>query len=235
MWNQTSRAALSLTFDDGLPCQREHALPLLQKYKLPATFFLIEESPYEKGRFNRDVWRKAAQDGHEIGGHSVTHRAIELMSPDACHQEASRCKAFLENRLRTRVETYAYPHTDGPSYYQIALQQTGYIAARSGRKARTDKFVTKKDDTNLFLTPAFHVNEATISHDQVVFAMVDAALEREAWLTLMFHSVGTCSNGCVFDNVSKGSFELLLQFLVDRRERGLWVAPYGTVVKELKR
>ena len=36
-----NRALVSLTFDDGFRCQFEKALPILDAYDIPATFFLI--------------------------------------------------------------------------------------------------------------------------------------------------------------------------------------------------
>src|SRR5690349_15979406 len=40
-WRGDKRAAISLTFDDGSPNQFSVALPMLNKLKIPATFFII--------------------------------------------------------------------------------------------------------------------------------------------------------------------------------------------------
>jgi peptidoglycan/xylan/chitin deacetylase (PgdA/CDA1 family) len=40
-WKDDKRAAISLTFDDGSPNQFSVALPMLNKLKIPATFFII--------------------------------------------------------------------------------------------------------------------------------------------------------------------------------------------------
>ena len=40
-WKDGKKAAISLTFDDGSPNQFSVALPMLNKLKIPATFFII--------------------------------------------------------------------------------------------------------------------------------------------------------------------------------------------------
>ncbi|MEI9891874.1 MAG: polysaccharide deacetylase family protein [Caulobacteraceae bacterium] len=68
-WPGGARAAVSLTYDDGLNTQLDNALPQLQARGLKATFFLVQE--------NVDAriadWVKVAGLGHEIGDHTATH------------------------------------------------------------------------------------------------------------------------------------------------------------------
>ena len=99
-------AVISLTFDDGLRCQFDKALPTLNSDGLPATFFLIanDEATHESwmghaGDWFKIDWRdedigmlkKVVQDGHEIGSHSVTHHPQKMpMQPDIEARESSR-------------------------------------------------------------------------------------------------------------------------------------------------
>jgi len=63
--------AVSLTFDDGLECQLEKAIPSMNKLGLRGTFYL---SPGGKNwRQRLSPWRDVATDGHEIGNHSLSH------------------------------------------------------------------------------------------------------------------------------------------------------------------
>lgn len=78
-------ALVSLTFDDGLICQFERAVPILDQHGLPATFFLIAN----RDRMHERRWPKIdwgdedkrplkgmIQRGHEIGSHSVSHGQV---------------------------------------------------------------------------------------------------------------------------------------------------------------
>jgi peptidoglycan/xylan/chitin deacetylase (PgdA/CDA1 family) len=81
-------AFISLTFDDGLRCQFEQAVPILEQYRFSATFFLVANTdPTHTDGGQHPDWRKTdwsekdvqffksmIQQGHEIGAHSVHHR-----------------------------------------------------------------------------------------------------------------------------------------------------------------
>lgn len=59
-----------LTFDDGpSPESTSLLLKLLERYKIPATFFVIGE----KAERYPDLIRKIVADGHDLGNHSYSH------------------------------------------------------------------------------------------------------------------------------------------------------------------
>jgi peptidoglycan/xylan/chitin deacetylase (PgdA/CDA1 family) len=141
-------ALISLTFDDGFRCQFEKALPILNSYGLPATFFLIanEEPTHERwnGHIN-DWWRidwraddiamlkEAVKAGHEIGSHSVTHHPqIMPMQPDT---EARDSKTLIEDRIGTGVASFCYPFYRSYFYLAKAVRNAGYAQARGGCEA----------------------------------------------------------------------------------------------------
>lgn len=70
------RAAVSLTFDDGLKSQLEVAVPLLNDRGLRATFYLNPRGTTPESDDWRErwaAWKKVAEQGHELGNHSLTH------------------------------------------------------------------------------------------------------------------------------------------------------------------
>ena len=68
-WPNASRAAVSLTYDDGLNSQLDNAAPELDALGLKATFFLTEENCAER----LADWIKLAHEGHEMADHTVSH------------------------------------------------------------------------------------------------------------------------------------------------------------------
>ena len=140
-------AVISLTFDDGLRCQFDKALPTLNSDGLPATFFLIanDEATHESwmghaGDWFKIDWRdedigmlkKVVQDGHEIGSHSVTHHPQKMpMHPDI---EARESRRLIEGWLGTEVSSFCYPYYSSHVYLANAVKNAGYEQARGGAK-----------------------------------------------------------------------------------------------------
>ena len=71
-WPNGQKAAVSLSYDDALNSQLDHAIPTLNKYGLKGTFYLQLSSPAIDQRLPE--WRAAAKKGHELGNHSLFHQ-----------------------------------------------------------------------------------------------------------------------------------------------------------------
>jgi peptidoglycan/xylan/chitin deacetylase (PgdA/CDA1 family) len=224
-----NRAALSLTFDDALKSQLDNALPLMNQYGVRGTFFCITNCK----DYPLDVveMRKHLSFGHEVGAHSVTHAKAATLDATAAKFETEESKHALENHFGGTATSYCYPYTDAPQLLQNAVRNAGYKQARSGRAARRDKYIMVGQNVNMFDIPCFHVNDGVFHHGDI-FAWIDAALERRAWLTLMFHGVGNVKD---WDNVTVPSFTELMQYLKDAQQRrGLWVEPFGAVAENFR-
>ncbi len=86
-------ALISLTFDDGLRCQFERAVPVLDRHHFPATFFLVANTdPIHTDGGQHPDWRKIdwrngdiaflqklVQEGHGIGAHSILLTVLDMI------------------------------------------------------------------------------------------------------------------------------------------------------------
>jgi peptidoglycan/xylan/chitin deacetylase (PgdA/CDA1 family) len=231
-WNG-HRAAVSLTFDDGLPCQLSHALPALDEANLQGTFFLIPRMPEELSTagFAAEKWRRASHMGHEIGSHSMTHPKASTLSPQGAYREARDSKVFLEREIGKPITSYCYPFTDAPDWYQAEVRKAGYRCARGGRVARVNKFIDPQQGCNLMNVPCFHIAEGTF-HEDTIYGYLEEALKLGAWVVLMFHGVGPDLSQ--WDNVTGESFQALMLHLRTLQKKGLWVAPFGRIAEVLR-
>jgi peptidoglycan-N-acetylglucosamine deacetylase len=69
-WNG-KQCAVVLTYDDALNVHFDNVIPCLDSAGLKGTFYVIGESPVLANRMVE--WRLAANQGHELGNHSLTH------------------------------------------------------------------------------------------------------------------------------------------------------------------
>lgn len=71
-WPQKYKAAVSLSYDDALDSQLDNAIPSLKKYNLKGTFYIVPSADVVAKR--AADWKKAAQEGHELGNHTLFHQ-----------------------------------------------------------------------------------------------------------------------------------------------------------------
>jgi peptidoglycan/xylan/chitin deacetylase (PgdA/CDA1 family) len=70
-WPRECRAAISLTFDDGLRSQLAVAIPTLEERGLCGTFYLNPRG--EDWQERLAAWQPAHEAGHEMGNHTMAH------------------------------------------------------------------------------------------------------------------------------------------------------------------
>jgi len=105
------RKALVLTFDDGYEDNYLYAYPILKKYGLPATIFLIVNDIGTPDKLNWDQIREMQDSGLiTFGSHSLSHPFLEcITSPPELVNEILGSKNALERSLGRPVRTFSYP------------------------------------------------------------------------------------------------------------------------------
>lgn len=97
---------IALTFDDGPhPYFTDRLLTLLKKEHVRATFFtvgrLVMEYPY--------LVQEISLAGHELAGHSFTHRNLSRLSDDEVRRELSITRGMIEDLSGKRVPYFRPP------------------------------------------------------------------------------------------------------------------------------
>ena len=98
-----------LTFDDGNISDYEVALPILQRHRVGAVFFIVSSWIGQPGFMNWEQVRELHRAGMQIGSHSATHPYLPKLSKSALCEELIRSREIIEDQIGARVDTFAIP------------------------------------------------------------------------------------------------------------------------------
>lgn len=234
-WPGGARAAISLTYDDGLNSQLDNAVPELDRRGFKATFFLTETNIQEGRRLAE--WVRLAAEGHEVANHTVTHPcALQHVRPEAFEQgEIDQMEGFLDTNFSAdRTRTFAYPcgylgigrgdRRERYARYRQILERDGVVCARTTAGGPNRPADAVADRFNL------HAFEPTDEADMVAPARryLAATVAQGAWAILVFHDVlpRWSSEGDASIGVHRRILDLVAA-------QGAWVAPMGKVFEHI--
>jgi peptidoglycan/xylan/chitin deacetylase (PgdA/CDA1 family) len=138
------RGLTALTFDDGFAALHEHALPLLARFRLPATVFLVAQTLAPGGRpvdwvdtppahplrtLTGEQVLEMAAAGVDFQSHSSAHLDLTTLSYDECVRDLRESRELLEELLGHPVRQLAYPRGRHNSVVREAAARAGYTAA----------------------------------------------------------------------------------------------------------
>ena len=131
---------VAITFDDGYRDFYTYAFPVLEKYRLPATMFIIVD---EVGRSEGDrlSWQEIIRMQESglvtFGSHAMgPEPLIKIKSPSELKRQIFLSKRILEEKLGQRVKAFSYPEGMFNPVIRQAVIDAGYklaVATHPGR------------------------------------------------------------------------------------------------------
>jgi len=230
VWPGGTRAAVCLTYDDGLDCHLDVAAPDLEEHGLRGTFYVTGNSPSLYHRM--EEWRAMAGRGHELGNHTLFHpchakgfdwvrREYDLDGytfPQLLAElrvANSLLKAVDGKEQRSFAYTCTHTTIDGISF--IDSIQGMFPSARGG-----GHIPETMDEVDLYDVPSWGVEDPS---GEELIAYVKQAVEKGTVAVFMFHSVG---GGYL--NVSAEAHNRLMGYL-DQHRKEIWTAPFMEVMQ----
>ncbi|MEA1927560.1 MAG: polysaccharide deacetylase family protein [Candidatus Auribacterota bacterium] len=148
-----SRRTVAVTFDDGYADNYTAAYPIIQKYRIPVTFFLTVSRigrywDFPDGPYPGISWEdiRAMNDDPLINfaSHGYRHLDLTSLSEEESSMEIKSSRIILEENIGEPVRFLSYPHG---SFNEAIIEQVrgaGYQGAFSVISSRGDGYSRRR-------------------------------------------------------------------------------------------
>jgi peptidoglycan/xylan/chitin deacetylase (PgdA/CDA1 family) len=127
-----AQKTIAITFDDGFENNYKDAYPVLKKYNIPATIFVIINRVGTAGFVNWDEIKEMSDSGViTIGSHAKSHFWLLGSDPNFLNDEVVNSKKILEEKLGKKVNLFCYPMGAFDARSKKAVEDAGYACAVS--------------------------------------------------------------------------------------------------------
>jgi len=230
-WPNEAKAAVSLSYDDSLNSQLDHAIPALDKYGFKASFYLSLSSTNVVNRLTE--WRNIANNKHELGNHTLNHHCRgSLLNREWVSAENDLDKRTLKsvltevknaNNFLTAIDghttrTFTAPCGDNIVEKQDYLQKIEPYFI--GIKSHVGAVPATMPDYNRLRTPVYAPNNAT---GEELISYVQSAAQAGTIANITFHGIGGD-----YLSVSNEAHHELLAYL-DKHRAIYWVETFKNI------
>lgn len=119
-----------LTFDDGYGDFYTDVFPILKKYNIAATAYIISGGLDHPNYMTTGQLKEIAESGLvEVGAHTVHHKNLKSIPADEAKSEIEKSREELENLLGIKVVSFAYPYGGFNDEVAHIVQKAGFTNA----------------------------------------------------------------------------------------------------------
>jgi len=121
---------VAITFDDGYYNNYEYAYPVLKRYGIKATLFVIVDKIGQPGWVGWKELEEMSDSGIiTIGSHTKTHPWLTGLSIEGIKNEFDASKRILEEKLGKNIDLLCYPMGEYDRRSEDIANRSGYICA----------------------------------------------------------------------------------------------------------
>lgn len=227
--------AISLTFDDARLTQPDKGIPLLDKYEVKATFYVSPASLIQR----TDAWRKAVNNGHDIGNHSLRHpcsgnftwsryKALENYSLEEMSNELDSASKLIKNVLNIDPVSFAYPC--GQTFVGRGLSLKSYIPLIASKFETGRLWLSEGPNDPAFCDMAQLTGmELDNKPFEQIKILIDDAKSKGHWLILAGHEMNEEGN----QTSILSTIEAICQYAKDPANE-IWIDNVHNIAKYIR-
>lgn len=138
-YGEYSDRTVCITFDDGYENVYTEAFPILKKYSVKATVFLIT-SDRPNHLTDAEIKEMAESGLVSFAPHTVNHIDMTTLTYDEMKKELTESKEAVERVSEQRVTCFAYPHGAYNNEVKKAVRECGFSFAYKADEGSGDVF-----------------------------------------------------------------------------------------------
>ncbi len=143
------RKTVAINYDDGFICVYLYAFPLLKKYNVKATIFVIKDMIGTPGYCTLEQLHEMYDSGLvDIQIHTVTHPRLATLNYDNIKYEISECKNFIEKEFNKEAKILCYPYG---SYNNLVINVAKELGCSYGLAMTGGMYYTTKTKNNYMI------------------------------------------------------------------------------------
>lgn len=244
-WPNNCKAAVTLTYDDGLPVHRNHVAPLLERCGLRATFNVNLMASGATRQFGiTDIvndpspWKAIANAGHELGNHTAFH-PCRIADPEKFSwlDPAFDLRTYTPSRwwAEMRLANFTLQLIDGKTQRTFGNTCCNTTLGQGDDEMSLEPlieklFVAARGPQNDCIVNPLDANLNALGHFSAdgqschaLQQLTEKAISQGGWLILMIHGVGPGPESHRL-HIDMGEHEKYITWLADKSEQ-IWTAP----------
>lgn len=180
---------ISVTFDDGWESIYKEAAPLMDKYDIASTQYIIPGLFHDQNYISLDQARSLKDGGHEIASHTWTHDNLSKVDLDTARQQLTKSDEALKD-LAKRKMSFASP--EGATTTQVMPIIKSLYSSHRNINADLGNGIDQFDVNvtghfDRYNIIGFSVRPGTT--DAQIQAAIDYARAHNGWLVLAYHQI----------------------------------------------
>ena len=225
-WPNNEKLAVSLSYDDALGSQLDNAVPVLDKFGFRVSFYIFPASESFRTRLNE--WKTLAENGHELGNHTLHHNCSRKLSGNWVRPHVDIDKRTVEEMVMDiKIGNTLLQALDGKTE-RTFTPPCGHTETSDGDylEAVKDEFVAIKGQGLQSGFSTLALPDGHTAGEMIKF--VEDSGPKVKLVNIIFHGIGG-------DHISvdKKEHEKFIEYLAKNKDR-YWVDTYLNIMKYAK-